>query len=621
MPTLGNNKATLFSQIDRTPNIQIKQLAKLLHTYDDLRIEDFKGHISDLLYEQLEEAGRDPQEKELWNRIAAAPLGSPAAMQDALRLITSYLQQFPTAKMAAEASAMQSRLQGDIDAAIRAEQERKREEEERKRREENLIREQSDWEKLERGNYNALLNYRSKYPSSAHLAEIDDLMWTNTKNAPSRHSLSRYICDWPSGQHADEARRALESIDQWEEIKHSNDIFRVDDFRDNNPDSPFINEVNSLYYQLRDKELQNMKANPSKYDKETVTKLIDADIFTQWQLEDEGLVTKESWETMQFNRKLLPEIQNYQIEDPNIQASAGCTDIFLFGTPGTGKTCLLMGLAGANGQKDDNGQGYTLNMRAAGGPYASALQQYLIKGITPGRTFGKFVTTINGEVEEKDRHNNILSHKINLVEMSGEEFALRISESQEVTLANMGTGATNLLRNNNRKTFFIIVDSTNDAVEVKFLESVRDAAGNVIDERIRTRYISQLDILNKFVSLFALPENQDIMQNVDAIHFVVTKADFLGNPDERGEKARELLLTKYAGPVALLKSYCRQTRRINFSTNYSPKVFTFSLGKFYLGDIFRFDPTETMQIVDVIRSVTGSVRERTWVDKLRDVIG
>ena len=382
-----------------------------------------------------------------------------------------------------------------------------------------------------------------------------------------------------------------------------------------------VGNINKEGWLNFDEELAKMKENPSEYSRDDVEKLIAADIFTKWQLEDEGLITDDSWEMLQLDRDLFPNIQEFQSEDPNIQAPDGCTDIYLFGTPGTGKTCLLMGLTGANGTRDERGQSYTLNMRTQGGPYASALQQYVSAGITPGRTFGKFVTTINGQVNEVDKRGNILNHRINLVEMSGEEFALRIADSKEVSLANMGTGATNLLSNDNRKVFFIIVDSSKEKVKVEYIEQVKDAEGNVIDERIRKKYIWQLDILNKFVGLFELPENQEIMKRVDAIHFVVTKADMLGDKMTRKEKARNLLLSTYSGPVEQLKNYCRQTKRINYSTNYRPQVFTFSLGKFYLGDVFSFDNSETIQIVDTIRTVTGSIREKSWWDKLKETIG
>jgi len=603
MAIIGANKPTLLNQIKRQPTVDLQTLVKLVNQYEDLEVEDFRGYVSDVLLEQLKEAGRDPKEVQLWNQIMSAPRETPEDIQNVQRLVVTYINQFPKGPKLNEANERLRSLQAEMAEAA-----------ERQRRKADEEREQRDWEALERGNYSALAAYKNRYPNSVHMDELDDLMWTNTRNVMNQHSLNRYLNDWPLGRHAEEATRALNSFAEWDDVKRSGDLFLVDDYRDNHPDSPFITEVNSTYYKLRDDKLTEMKKNPSEFSKDDVERLIAADIFTQWQLIDEGLVTDESWETLQLDRDLFPNIQDYQREDPNIQAPADCTDIYLFGTPGTGKTCLLMGLTGANGQ------GYTLNMRVQGGPYASALQQYVNAGITPGRTFGRFVTTINGQVNETTRRGNIVSHRINLVEMSGEEFALRIAGNQDVAFTNMGVGATNLLANSNRKVFFIIVDSTKDMVKVEYVEEVRDAEGNVIDERIRKKYISQLDILNKFVSLFELPENQEIMKRVDAIHFVVTKADMLGDRTVRLDRARELLKTKYAGPVEQLKNYCRQTKRINYSTGYKPQVFTFSLGQFFLGDVFKFDTSETIKIVDTIRTVTGGVTERTFWDRVKDML-
>lgn len=656
MSELGVQKQNLLNQVKNQATIPLQTLVDLINRYKDLEAKDFQGYIDDTLLAQLYDACRDPKELELWNQIEKCSFSTKEDLQRLIQLATSYVNSFIDAPKLSEVKEKLSRAR-DLFPKIEEEREWKeinnmpcsttQEIQALQRQvlsfqqkypngahsldaqeflttlEKKLseIIEQRDWEMVERGNYNALQTYKAKYPQSVHLDELDDLMWLNTKNVMNYHSLSRYLSDWPCGRHAEEAKQALLESSEWEEVKRSGDLFRVDDYRDNHPNSQYINEVNALYFKLRDEELAKMKENPSEYSKDYVEKLIAADIFTKWQLEDEGLITDESWEMLQLDRSLFPNITEYQFEDPNLEAPAGCTDIYLFGTPGTGKTCLLMGLTGANGSRDQRGQSYTLNMRTQGGPYASALQQYVSAGITPGRTYGTFVTTINGQVNEVDKKGRILNHRINLVEMSGEEFALRIADNKEVSLSNMGTGATNLLSNENRKVFFIIVDASKEKVKCEYIEQVKDAEGNVIDERIRKKYIWQLDILNKFVGLFELPENQEIMKRVDAIHFVVTKADMLGEKNVRKEKARDLLLNTYAGPVEQLKNYCRLTKRINYSTDYRPLVFTFSLGKFYLGDVFIYDNEDTIRIVDTIRLVTGSTKEKSWWDKLKATLG
>lgn len=609
MPVLGFKKAPLLNQLKRGP-VSLDDLANFIRTYDDLSINDLRGIVDDSMLAQLEDLSRNPEEMNLWNEITSTPRPSiqdadaTQRIQALQQKVQTYITRFASAPKAMEASQLIQSLQNELHQAISYHQERQ------------------EWESLlgQRGNYARLNEYKNRYPNSVHLDELDDMMWDITKSMMNEHSLRRYLSSWPMGRHSNEAQQALNESAEWTTIKREGDIMKVKKYLDSHTGSPLYPDISSVFYQLRDAEMERMKENPAEISKDVIMDFLNNGIFSRYDLEDAQLITEESWETLLMDRNMLPDLRDYQKEDPNIQALADCTDVYLFGTPGTGKTCLLMGLAGANGHRDSRGNTYILDLKANGGPYASALQQYVQAGISPENTPGNFVTTIHGSVTENHK-NKMVSHKINLVEMSGEEFRDRIAENQAVSLAEMGTGATNLLRNKNRKVFFIIIDCSRDKVKVIKEIKERDFEGNIIGTRTAVKFVSQLDIINKFVSLFMQPENQGIMDCVDAIHFVVTKADMLGDETVRGEKARELLLTKYIGPVEMLKEYCRRSKRINYSSEYRPKVYTFSLGQFYLGNVFEFNNSETLKIVDVIRSVTGGERERGWWDTFRDWLG
>lgn len=472
--------------------------------------------------------------------------------------------------------------------------------------------------------------FHDQYPESYHNSQLDDWMWDITKQRPTFDNLNHYISDWPNGKHLIEALDARDLISEWEAVKEEakkrkahEALILVREYELNHPGSPFETEIKSIIRELREKVYAKMHQNPTKFDKDTVEKLIRNQIFSLEELCDGEIMTQQSWETLQtLNRDRLPDIGRYQVENPNITAPDNCTDIYFFGTPGTGKTCLLMGLAAANGN------GYSLNMRMNGGPYASALQQYVNAKVTPGRTFGNYVSTINGEIHDRANNGKTAYHNVNFVEMSGEEFAFRIAnaeagdgQSLEASLSDMGTGATNLMRNNNRKVFFIVIDSSGDSVDFDYIEDIKDNEGFVTGQQLVKSTVSQLDILNKFVSLFGMPENKDIMAKVDAIHFIVTKADMLGeSQEEREAKVIELLNTTYAGPVSNLQAYCSQTRRINYSTGYAPRAFTFSLGRFYLGDIFDFNNDDTLQIIDNLRYLTRGTREASFWDRFSNAI-
>lgn len=391
----------------------------------------------------------------------------------------------------------------------------------------------------------------------------------------------------------------------WNDIRSRRDLLEVARYRRNNPDAPEIDEINDLYERLRNEEFETMKRSPSRYSQQHVEDMVDLGIFTMEQFKEAGLITKESWEKLNINNEYLPDIREFQsLQQDPIQVPAG-TDVYFFGMPTAGKTALLMGIAAANGQ------GYTLDMRTNGGPYAAALRQYAQVGRTPGRTAGKFVTTVSGVINEETDNGKVRNYNVNLIEMSGEEFALRIAETKETSLANMGTGVTNLLRNDNHKVFFILVDASRPMVKVSYLDREIDEDGE-ITKYVHSRYISQLDILDKFMVLMGLPENQEIMNKVDAIHFIVTKADSIGKGEEREAAATELVETQYLSVVEQLKNYCRHTKRINRINDYEPQIFTYSLGRFYLGDVFDYNSEDTLKIVDAIREASMSSNKYKW---------
>lgn len=621
MPALGFKKPAFLKQIQQQYNIRkdvdrdklLTDFVNYINQFDDLKIEEFKTLVDAEFYMELKDRYRDPEERRLWNEIKTTTLPPYSdeycvqAIQNLQQKIKNYVQRYgkDNSENAAEANTMLADLNDKIGRANSFKQE------------------QADWEALQSqlGNYSRLADYKRRYPQSAHIAELDDLMWNVTKSVMSPVNLSRYLNDWPNGRHAEEARQAASEIAAWDEIKRSGDIFRVKDYMDSHTASALYGDISSVFYQLRDDLMQQFRDNPSDVDKDDLIKYLNTGIFADYELMNAGLMTPESWEKVLIDINAMPDLSIYQIENPNIEAEPDCTDIYLFGTPGTGKTCLLMGLAGADGSTDNNGNTYTLVMNGNGGKYASALAQYVNAGLTPGRTPGNYVTSINGSVHE-NKKNGVVTHRVNFIEMSGEEFRDRIADNPDntVSLENIGTGATRLLNNKNRKVFLIIIDCSRDSVRVKRNRTIPDGNGGTRTISI-DQYVSQLDIINKFVGLFVQNENKPIMENVDAIHFVVTKADMLGDESVRLERARELLLSKYAGPVQKVKNLCRESGKINASTRYNPHVFAFSLGKFYLGDVFEFNHNETLNIIDAIRSITGGERERSWWDTCRDWLG
>jgi len=306
----------------------------------------------------------------------------------------------------------------------------------------------------------------------------------------------------------------------------------------------------------------------------------------------------------------LPNI-NQAIENSVPECKDGFTDVYFFGVPSTGKTCVLMGMSRSNS--------LNINLAHGGGDYAEALQQYTDVGITVPGTPGTFVTTLEATIRSQSQEN--AEHRVNLVEMSGEEFAFDIAKNENriYSFESMGTGATKLLSNDNRKVFFLIIDPTANIVRIsrEVVVGYDEETGEPL-RRLELCTVNQRTIIQKIVNIFEQPENAEIMKKVDSIHIIMTKADTLGNAVEREDKAQTIFYDKYANDILQpLKDLCKEYN-INSNTNFSPRLYTFSLGTFYVGGLYEYDPTDSNRLVKAIRNSTQGTKKKTFWDRLKE---
>ena len=359
------------------------------------------------------------------------------------------------------------------------------------------------------------------------------------------------------------------------------------------PANPDIPQVRRRLAQLKTQEIDRMKELQSNYPVEDLLFFLEKGIFTEHELIGSNVATTES---LQILRRLdemkdsLPDV-NEEIRKCRMECTPGRTDVFLFGIPSTGKTCILMGLIGS--------PHININTVRGGGPYSCVLEQYLDSGFTIGQTPKDFVATIEADISDGTG-----SHQLNLVEMAGEDFAFKIADNENgiVSFEDMGTGATRLLSGPNRKAIFIIVDPTAKTVRFNHLVNETDQFGNVRTFLV-TRNVNQKIILKRLVDLLSQPENQRILRNVDSINVIISKADVLGYGPEREKVAYARFMEQHSSIVGPLTRLCRQYG-INKATGGIPMLYTFSLGRFYVGGIYQYDPTDANKLVEVLRNNT-----------------
>ena len=474
-----------------------------------------------------------------------------------------------------------------------------------------LAKEEDEWNTVDPFSMMSLIGHLDKYPMSAHRDEIDDKVW-NIIDKESVQQLQDYKVLFPKGKYIEKAKALLEALDDWMIVRNSGDIFFVFQYIIKRPESPYIDKAYCLLVNLKHQEICRMRREPNRYDVSRLLYLVRLGIFTVDELISEGVMTENVWNTLNNIdvKNNLPDIYE-AMQESKVECSEGGTDVYFFGLPCTGKTCLLQGLLCTTSLKVD--------LTAFSGSYAEALRQYSDYGMVVPCTPDDSVTTLKTTIITGG--HTPIEHKVNFVEMSGNHILDMVEDNGEHSKEEDNSDIANLLHNDNRKVFFLIIDPTIN--ELRF-NRVYDEYNEQIGEKIhklKYAFFNQKIFMQKIVNIFQDPANSDIMKKVDSIHMIITKTDTLGEPLQRGEKALGYFNEHYGINVTQpLVDLCEKYH-INCNSNYRPKLFTFSLGKFYVGGLYEYDPTDSKLLVRTITAmVPPPYRQETFWSRLIEKI-
>ena len=460
-------------------------------------------------------------------------------------------------------------------------------------RREALAKEEAEWNAVDPFSMTSLIGHLNKYPMSAHHDEIDENVWNITAKE-NVQQLQDYKVLFPKGKYIGDANSRLNAIVEWDRVRDSDDIIVVYNYIHNNPRSPYKNEAELLFMKLKQREIDFMRHEPNRYEVSRLQDLVKLGIFTKNDLISKGVMTENVWITLNSIdvKKDLPDIfeamQNSEAECPE-----GYTDVYFFGMPSTGRTCILQGLLCATSLHVD--------LASSGGPYAEALLLYTDYGMLIPITPYGFVTTLKTTIITGG--HTPIKHNVNFVEMSGSHFLKMVKDYGEHFKTEDNEGIANLLHNDNRKVFFLIIDPTiNEVGFTREYDEYDEQTGEKI-HRLKYAVVNQKIFMQKIVNIFQDPANSDIMRKVDSIHIIVTKADTFGERLQRREKALDYFNNHYAmNIVPPLTEVCRDYH-INSNSDYRPKLFTFSFGKFYVGGLYEYDATDSELLVNAISEV------------------
>ena len=474
-----------------------------------------------------------------------------------------------------------------------------------------LATEETEWKTVDPFSMMSLIGHLNKYPMSAHRDEIDDKVW-NIIDKESEQQLQDYKVLFPKGKYIEKATAMLEVLDEWMIVRDSGDISFVFQYIRKRPESPYIDKAYCLLMDLKHQEICRMRHEPNRYDVSRLLYLVQLGIFTVDELISEGVMTENVWHTLNNIdvKNDLPDIYE-AMQDSKVECQDGCIDVYLWGLPSTGKTCILQGLLSSSS--------LLLDLTSSGGSYAEALRQYTDYGMASPRTLDDSVTTLKTTIIT-DGHTPI-KYNVNFVEMSGHHILDMVEDNSEHSKEDNNSDIAHLLHNDNRKVFFLIIDPTINNIKLnREYDEYDEQTGEKI-HRLKYVVFNQKIFMQQIVNIFQAPANSDIMRKVDSIHIIITKADTFGERLQRGEKALDYFNDHYGINVTQpLVDLCEKYH-INCNSNYRPKLFTFSLGKFYVGGLYEYDPIDSELLINTITAIVPPpYRKETFWSRLIEKI-
>ena len=473
-----------------------------------------------------------------------------------------------------------------------------------------LATEETEWKAVDPFSMMSLIGHLNKYPMSAHRDEIDDKVW-NIIDKESEQQLQDYKVLFPKGKYIEKATAMLEVLDEWMIVRDSGDISFVFQYIRKRPESPYIDKAYCLLMDLKHQEICRMRHEPNRYDVSRLLYLVQLGIFTVDELISEGVMTENVWHTLNNIdvKNDLPDIYE-AMQDSKVECQDGCIDVYLWGLPSTGKTCILQGLLSSSS--------LLLDLTSSGGSYAEALRQYTDYGMASPCTLDDSVTTLKTTIIT-DGHTPI-KYNVNFVEMSGHHILDMVEDNSEHSKEENNSDIANLLHNDNRKVFFLIIDPTINNIKLnREYDEYDEQTGEKI-HRLKYVVFNQKIFMQQIVNIFQDPANSDILRKVDLIHIIITKADTFGERLQRGEKALDYFNDHYGINVTQpLVDLCEKYH-INCNSNFRPKLFTFSLGKFYVGGLYEYDPIDSELLINTITAFEPPYRKETFWSRLIEKI-
>lgn len=252
------------------------------------------------------------------------------------------------------------------------------------------------------------------------------------------------------------------------------------------------------------------------------------------------------------------------------------TDIFFFGVPGSGKSCVLSALMY---YMDEIGLIADNTHNLIGTQYRNQLKDDYNKRVLPDGTAVNAIHYMPFDL--RNQADKSQKHPLNFVDMSGELFR----DAYEKGIESIHPKVVEYLKHKNRKIIFLIIDydvHLRPELEVGPSQSSMLSAG--------------LQMLDDFGTL----------KKVDAINVLVTKSDLFPEGCNKEEFAEDFMNSKYRNFIENLKD---KMNEYDGKNSFEATIYPFSIGK------VKFKGLLVEQDLTSAENITLALQEDTFVGK------
>lgn len=369
------------------------------------------------------------------------------------------------------------------------------------------------------------------------LNKADDDAW-NRVNVQNIKSIQNYIDNFSNGKHIIEANNAIRYL--------------IDAIKRAEKD--------------RVEVLENLRIDPNIYSPDQILNYINNDTISKQDLLDCGIP--------QHIINMLGNIyvRELHLGDTPTTIPNGYTEVYFWGSPGSGKTCALAAVLNAAESKR--------NLQIAESPGYKYTHQLK-------NTFKSQNTILPPPTNvEKNQYLPIAikERSISLIELSGEIFQcfhlIKTGDALSDSHKESYNSLLKFLGTDNRKIHFFFIDFTKKDIPDKYDATQSDyllAASN---------FFVQHNIFNK---------------KTDAIYIVITKSDMMPNCNDYEQKVKYAVKhIETDGALNNFKEIIKKQCELNHINAKKLFVEPFTLGKVYFQKICDFNDETALKIVDIL---------------------